>query len=128
MKIGDKLLSIISILHNCNLRLGASVFDQICNISALNYISYVLYCPTLILSNSISEEYLSFDYLLSNDKFWGNNLRLVLFECGQSSKELSLCVQVHHFFEKEPNSITAPLQNLHKIKMKYSDDIQVLAL
>ncbi len=61
------------------------------------------------------------------DRVKTNKLYPRMSQCSYAMKESGLCKQIEYFGFYEPESIMMPLKNLHKIKMKYTDYIQILA-
>ncbi len=102
------------------------VFDFHCNILTISFIDYCFTCPTLfekILLDNIS---LSFEHI---ELIVRNRVKKIYsggFYDDDDLNKLSLPNQITYFVKNEPEAIIVPLKNLHKMKTRFSDYVQVL--
>ncbi len=111
----------------CRVYKDAQMFDRQCDILNLGRINLCFDCPNYTVSTSINQKILSFEYLASEnqraDRLWFGETSCRIY----SKKFYSLCLRIDYFQNTKYETIIAPLKNLHKIKSKYSNNIQILA-
>ncbi len=97
-----------------------------CTIATTSYVDFCLECPSLILTTLVNQKVLSFENVALAQKYRLNKMYKGGLFC-DGVNYFSLCVQISYFEKNEKEFILSPLKNLHKIKTKYTDDIQTLA-
>ncbi len=102
----------------------------VCKIETLNYMMPCVQCSNLFYTRSVKLENYSIESILVLDKkrnaevFGGN---LFSFTWQYSQHDFTLPAKISYFVEYEPTAIKTPLYNFHKMKVKYSDNLKMLA-
>ncbi len=101
--------------------------DLTFSILKVNYIDYCFQCPTLVVSTLLNYNSISFEHIALLERNRATNVFQGQIYCRTHDKEFSLCTQIPFFIKHEPKAIIMPLKNLHNIKTKYTDNVQMLA-
>ncbi len=109
----------------CRGNQSTHMFDRTCHVLGFTWINLCLDCDKYTVLTPVNQNALSFEYLTSDDKR-ADSLWYGETNCPPDNKIVGLCKQIE-YFQRTKHRIIAPLTNLHKIKSRYLDSVQILA-